>query len=390
MGGQGSTDEAIAQIAAGFAALGQVDVPGLTDGEVRELVQATQQVRSMADAACIRAAGALDVSGAWAPEGARSAAAWMQWRCRILKSRGSTDVRCARELRHMPHSEASMVAAEITSDHVRLLVAARHFAPDAFAEQEERLVAMAGRMWVQQFEKALSYWKHVNEPDRAEEEAGSAFDRREAHASTSFEGTVVVDALLDPLGGEMFLRELERLEQELFEADWAEARNRVGEGACVGDLRRTSKQRRADAMRLMAERSAAKAADATEARVLLQVLAGEETLGRICELSNGRVITPGQVVPILDRADIQRIVFDGPSRIIDVGVRRRLFAGGTRTAVQVRDRGCTHPSCDVPLDRCEIDHIQPYESGGLTTQANGQCHCGFHNRLKGRQPPPAA
>ena len=140
----------------------------------------------------------------------------------------------------------------------------------------------------------------------------------------------------------------------------------------------------------MAERSAAKPADATEARVLMQVLVGERTLDRICELSNGRVVTPGQILPHLDKADVQRIVFDGPSQVIDVGVRRRLFRGGTRTAVLVRDRGCTHPSCDAPMDRCEVDHVIPWADGGETTQVNGEGKCGFHNRLKGRRPPPAA
>jgi 5-methylcytosine-specific restriction endonuclease McrA len=83
-------------------------------------------------------------------------------------------------------------------------------------------------------------------------------------------------------------------------------------------------------------------------------------------------------------------VFDGPSKVIDAGVRRRLFTGATRTAVLIRDRGCTHPSCDTPMDRCQVDHVHPYADGGLTTQDNGEGKCGFHNLLKGRTPPPAA
>ena len=140
----------------------------------------------------------------------------------------------------------------------------------------------------------------------------------------------------------------------------------------------------------MAERSAAKPPDATEARVLLQVLIGHESVERLCELSNGTVLTPGQVLPVLDRADVERVIFDGPSKVIDVGVRRRLFTGATRTAVHARDRGCTHPSCDEPLDRCQIDHVVPWSRGGLTVQANGEDKCRFHNLDKGDRPPPPA
>ncbi len=383
-------DQLVGDAAAAFAALAEVDAASLTDLEILELVRGTQRLRSMADAACVRAAGTLDASGAWRPEGARSAAAWMQWRCGILKSRGSAALRCARELRHMPLTERAMLDGSLTTDHVRLLVDARHHAPEAFAEDEPRLVELAGRLWVTQLEKLLRYWKQANDPDADEEDAQSAYERRSAHASRSFEGTVVVDALLDPIGGEIFLRELQRIEQELWEADWAEARERLGDAASESDLQRTRPQRRADAMRVMAERSAAKPADATEPRVLLQALVGEKTLERICELSNGRVVTPGQLVPLLDRADLQRIVFGGPSCVIDVGVRQRLFRGAKRTAVLARDRGCVDPSCDVPMDRCEVDHVIPFALGGATTQENGEARCRFHNRRKGDRPPPPA
>ncbi|MGH9247589.1 MAG: hypothetical protein ACRD29_25425, partial [Acidimicrobiales bacterium] len=41
---------------------------------------------------------------------------------------------------------------------------------------------------------------------------------------------------------------------------------------------------------------------------------------------------------------LERVVFDGPSRVIDVGPHRRLFDGATRRSVAVRDRECFHPS----------------------------------------------
>ncbi len=386
----GSVDLAIKEAEAGLAALARVDATSLTDVEVLELNQAAQRLRTLADGVCVQAAGALDTSGAWAPEGAKSPAAWLQWRCRIQRGRAVTFLRCARELRSMPATEAALLAGHVTLEHVRLLVDARQLSPDAFADDEERLVRAADRLRVSQFEKALTYWKQLHEPDLVEQTAQEAFDARELSASRTMHDVVVVDALLDPIGGAIVLRELERLEQELWEADWAEARSRLGDAACEQDLCRTRRQRRADAMRTMAERSAAKPADAKEPRVLLHALVGEESLNRICELSNGQVVTPGQLVQVLTKADVERVVFDGPSKVIDVGVRRRLFTGATRAAVLVRDRGCTHPSCDVPLDRCEVDHIQPYVAGGWTTQFNGEGHCAFHNRRKGRTPPPAA
>jgi Zn ribbon nucleic-acid-binding protein len=86
---------------------------------------------------------------------------------------------------------------------------------------------------------------------------------------------------------------------------------------------------------------------------------------------------------------VERVVFDGPERVRDVGVRRRLFAGATKRAVQVRDKECFHPTCEEPAEACEIDHVQPWAAGGLTTEANGRVACGFHNRQRdGARPPP--
>ena len=100
--------------------------------------------------------------------------------------------------------------------------------------------------------------------------------------------------------------------------------------------------------------------------------------GRICELANGTVVSPGALVEWLDEAWVERVVFDGASRVIDVGVATRVFTGATRRAVQVRDRQCFHEYCEVPAERCQIDHAQPWAAGGPTVAANGRPACAFH------------
>jgi len=45
---------------------------------------------------------------------------------------------------------------------------------------------------------------------------------------------------------------------------------------------------------------------------------------------------------------LERVVFDSPDRIKNVGVRRRIFTGATRRAIELRDGECFHPTCEVP------------------------------------------
>lgn len=138
----------------------------------------------------------------------------------------------------------------------------------------------------------------------------------------------------------------------------------------------------------MARRAVTAPVDGKRPGPLISVLVGYETFaGRICELASGTVITPGTVAKLLDEAVIERIVFDGPSRVIDLG-RARRFTGALRRALEVRDRGCTHHSCDAPLERCQGDHIEAWTAGGATTVDNGQLRCGFHNRWRWTHPEP--
>lgn len=83
----------------------------------------------------------------------------------------------------------------------------------------------------------------VGEVQRAEAQRAG----RRLHLSESFEGTWFLDAVLDPIGGEVVSRALKRIEDELFAADWADAKERFGEGVRGSDLPRTPAQRRVDA-----------------------------------------------------------------------------------------------------------------------------------------------
>ena len=74
-------------------------------------------------------------------------------------------------------------------------------------------------------------------------------------------------------------------------------------------------------------------------RPLLTVLLGDEAFSRLCELGNGTVIAPGQLVPYLSEADIERIVYDPPNRKVEAS-HRRSFVGALRA---------DHPSARPPL-----------------------------------------
>src|SRR5262245_32124539 len=136
----------------------------------------------------------------------------------------------------------------------------------------------------------------------------------------------------------------------------------------------------------MAVRAATAPKDGKRPRPLFTILSNYETVtGRLLELFNGGVVSPAQAAPWLSKADVERVVFDGPSRVVDLGRRRRFFTGGTRRAIEVRDQHCQGFACDVPAEHCDVDHTQPWENGGPTDQANGELRCPFHHRHRHKQ-----
>jgi hypothetical protein len=143
-----------------FAELATLSPADLTGGEVVDYVERSQRIRSLADAHCARSAGVLDTSKEWTLEGARSPTAWVAWRCHVTRARASTAVVSARVLRQMPRTEAALLAGRITLDHVRRIADAQAAAPEAFAEDEERLVRVAAEQRYDSFERVIRYWTY--------------------------------------------------------------------------------------------------------------------------------------------------------------------------------------------------------------------------------------
>jgi len=361
----------LGSLVAEIDALVAADPLGLADGDT--VVELHRQCERLA-AVLVRAAAAFDAGRSWEADGARSSASWLAARCRTPVSATRRRVRLGRELRSMPAAETAWLAGDVGEAHVEPLAAVRRrVGGEVFDADEERLVEHARTMGHRAFGQVLAYWEQAADPDGVERDAEAQRDGRRVHLSESFGGTWLLDGVLDPISGEIVATALDRIGEELFKVEWAE------HGRAV----RSPAQRRADALVEMARRAGAAPAGGRLPAPLFTVFVGYETLaGRMCELAGGSVVPPGSLLPWLTEAYIERVVFDGPDRVMNVGVRRRFFEGATRRAVEVRDRECYSEFCDEPAGRCEIDHVQPYGEGGLTVDDNGRPACPHHHRRR--------
>lgn len=356
-----------------------------------ESVVALHRQLSRLEAFVTAATAAFESSGDWAVDGAQTCAAWLTSRTRLPKRIVRRRIRLGRNLRHLPLVERAWLAGELSEPQAAAVADLRNEATEEpLQRDEELLVEQGGKLRFDEFSRVLAYWAHCADSSGTEDRAEAQRQDRDAYLEVSFDGMFFGRQTFDPISGAIVSNELERLTNEAFLADWEEARERLGRDPSVNDLRRTAGQRRADSFVEMATRSASMPPGVRRPSPLFSVFVGYETLrGPICELAQGVVISPGSLVPWLTEAVIERAVFSPPNRV-DVSERTRLFTGGTRRSVQLRDRRCTHPDCDRPAQICEVDHILPFSAGGLTTQENGRLLCSFHNRLRNQRPPPDA
>ena len=358
---------------------------GVDGDDLRVLVRELSRV----EAHLVKAVGEFDTWGTYALDGAKGTAPWLRSACRMQSGRAARLVKRARTLPALPVTSGAYAGGVVSGEHLDTLCGVRNpRTDDALSRDEGLLCGIATEHPFGVFSSAVATWEQLADPDGTEDSAEERRARRDVSLVQSFSGTWLGQVTLDPVSGAIVSGELDRIGQALFEADWAEAEARLGHAPQVADLRRTAPQRRADALVEMATRSASAPDTARRPAPLFSVLVDFPTLcGRVLELANGTAVTPGDLLPWLTRADLERAVFT-PSGRVEVSATSRFFTGALRRAIELRDRRCRHPSCDEPAHRCEVDHIVEYARGGPTTQENGRMLCSFHNRLRNRERPP--
>jgi hypothetical protein len=389
--------EGLAELRAAIDGVAAVDTARLSNRQLEDLLTGMHRERARLLAVEARVTAAFDLRGAWRDDGSRSMGAWLARHCRTSRRASRAQVRRAKRLRGMPLTAAALAGGEIDDEHVgvlsKLAGSPRKRVADAFGEAEDLLVGYAKTMTFADFVRACRYWEEVVDPDGSEDQAADDLAARRLHVSETFRGNVVIDGQLDPISGAAFATALKRIENELFQADWAEARAIHGKAACLEDLARTPAQRRADALVEMAHRAMTAPAGGKRPRPLFVFHVGyENSARRMCELATGTVIAPGQLLPYLTEADFERIVWGPDDEILSLSKRARFFKGADRRAMNWRDRHCQHPGCDEEAEFCQGDHDpDPWSHGGLTILSNGRLKCGSHNRYSYRQthePPP--
>ena len=326
----------------------------------------------------------------WEPGGHRSCAHWLAFRTGIDLGAAREKVRAARALSELPQISASMARGELSFAKVRALTRV------AKPENEGDLLELARCSTAAQLERTVRAWRRLNRWDEQELE-------RMRHRSRCFsvfpdeDGMYVVRGRLDPEVGAMLMRAVDAASDALFRAGTSEEIE--------------PKQRRADAVGLLAERAMAvgfaNAADGHRAeaegegtanqkagaaiapvsgtraeryQVVLHVeattLESESEPGR-SELEDGTRLSAETSRRLSCDASVVRLGEGPDGSLLDVGRKTRTIPPALRRALEFRDRGCRFPGCGLRFT--DAHHVRHWADGGATKLDNLVLLCRFHH-----------
>ena len=345
-----------------------VDWAGCDPVALHELVVGLEAQRTRLAVAASDALHEWEHNGRWQRDGSLNAASALGRDTRSDPQLRRRDLRRARFLHLMPHTRAAVLEGRLSLDAVDLML---RYATAArwhlFLEHEELLVAQFARASLfDDCRRLMQYWASLADDLLALHRQRPASSTLYASRSKD-SGELRLDGSLSAVDGEIVAAELDRLAKEIKLEDQA------------AGVQRTPAQRRAAALVRMASRSVN--ATGVSARPLFQVIIGDLTARRLCELASGIVVHPDDLAPFIDSAVMEAFLFEGSTVVISKS-NRRTFTGALRRAIQVRDRRCQHRSgCTTPASESDVDHRWPAARGGTTSQSNGRVECVPHNRL---------
>ncbi len=418
------------EVAASFAALRaavQVTVAvagrSLTARDLLAVEQEWEQLHRVIGAAQIDNLTAIDTTQAHRIDGHRSVKAHTAHVLKLSPEEAGRRVKMSRALRALPEVAEALRSGRIGLCHTRLLAAvhANSRVRDEMVGRQEKFLRWANEETFDEFKVKVLDWERSTDMNGGFKENERNHDKRNVRLVNNS-----IERMWD-LSGQFAAEQGARLREILdhyieveFKADWAEARNRLGDAATVSNLKRTDAQRRADALERIFNDAAGAPRDTSRPPIVHNIVWSSDTYLALadllgadaaaldthwsatltdpkaqraqwcdpdtyrCSTLDGVPLEPVEQFFSSLANEVRRVIVNTKGVVIDLGRRARLFTGSARLAAQLQHPHCIWPGCHIPTTGCEVDHLHDYGKGGYTNPDNGAPLCGFHNRWKQR------
>ena len=284
---------------------------------------------------------------------------WLRHHCGLTQQAAADRIHVGEKLPVMEKSEDAFYNGRLAFQHLAVMARTAVAVGDRF--DETKLLPLALKSSPGKFHFQSLHYRHSVLPEKVAEEQAELAERRYLKLSTCEDGCVLLNALLDPVGGAAVRTVLEAAARPSGKFDYRDRDKRLGD-ALVERL-----------------------TGGGRVRVQMQVTSSIETL-------LGQLGAPGAEtefsLPISSKT-VERWACDcsltrvlmRDSVVIDVGRAQRVIAGPKRRALIARDRHCRWPGCERPASWCDGHHLKRWIDGGGLELENMVLLCERHHWL---------
>jgi hypothetical protein len=368
----------------------------LHPSELRDVIGQLSRLRNRVDSLEIHAIRRLDTSGQWAHDGSRSPRAWVERVTHSSPQSAGSRVGISRIIDEVPQLAEVFAQGDTTREHLAALsrivgtdTARRDSLPDADAIFAE----LAPNVRPGKFAYAVTNWAHRVDGRKVAKDHANRSEKSYLHVSSTFNGMVAVDGLLDPETGAALAAALKAARKHLARRATANAAPGTGSGAnsAAGAANKwipTSVRNAAALRHLLGLALQNPKMPTATGGIPVQVVVKtsiESLSAELVDLGVGadEIVGQGQIPAETVRrlacdCDVLPVVMNSKSQVLDVGRKTRLISPQLRLAIELRDSHCRWPECESGIQ--EIHHVVFWSRGGATDRANlvGLCRSHHH------------
>jgi hypothetical protein len=298
-------------------------------------------------------------------QGFDSPISWLKSVCHMSGGAAADRVCVGEQMERLGESVAALAAGEIGFAHLALI--ARTSAALGQRLNEAKLLGQARKLNIFPFRNRCTHARHAGDPAGFVNEEKEGVEARSLTLTTADDGVVLVQGILDKVGGAALRTALEPLAKRAGKYD---DRNR--------------ERRMADALVDLSMHALDNGVPSRRPHV--QVTTSLETLlglagAPAAEMEFSLPISSKAVERLACDCSVTRILLDSESMVIDVGRAKRVVSGPQTKALKVRDRGCTWPGCDRPASWTSAHHVVHWIHGGSTDLPNLVLLCYRHHGM---------
>src|ERR1700730_6078576 len=331
----------------------------LTNDERLERLREKAHVIDMLTLSFSCEAAEFAATDAWEEDGSASAIDWIRFNCHLTTVAAADRIAVGESLQGMPRSVEAALNGEIGFAHLKAMARTADAVGDRF--DESGLLEKARENSPGKFHFICQHYRHAADRKGYEAEQNELVEKRKLTISTCEDGAVLVNGVLDPVGGAALITAIEPLARKSGAPD-----------------DRSLERRRADALVELASGGGSQAQ--------IQVTSSIETLlGLVgapgAEMEFSLPVSSTTMERLACDSGIARILLDSESTVIDVGRSKRVVSEPARRALTARDGSCRWPVCDRPASRCAAHHVMHWIHGGATDLGNLLLLCHRHHRM---------